>query len=306
MSNIWNKTALLGGDGRQLSAARRLAIPGHETAVWGLAGPPEALGGAVRVLDWRDAVRGAQVILLPIPITGDGVRISTPNVGRSHDGSELRLTHLLDFLTPEQRIFGGRIPPNFRAAAEEKRLKVEDYSANELFQIRNAEPTAEGAIEIALRELPVTLAGTSAAVIGYGRVGHVLAKLLAAIGAHVTVAARKGSDLAWAATEGYLPHRILADEHGSTLGGLGQCRVIFNTVPYRLFTRDVISCLRQDVLFIDLASAPGGFDPQAVEELGMRVIRAPGLPGRCAPETAGEIVADTVIDMMEREGVLRT
>ncbi|MBQ3126410.1 MAG: dipicolinate synthase subunit DpsA, partial [Clostridia bacterium] len=120
------------------------------------------------------------------------------------------------------------------------------------------------------------------------------------------VAARKGSDLAWAELTGYLPHRIAADEGGSTLTALTASRVIFNTVPHWLFTRDVMECLRQDVLLIDLASAPGGIDPQAAEEIGMRVIRAPGLPGKCAPETAGEITADTVIDIVAREGVVRT
>lgn len=306
MSNIWNKTAVLGGDGRQLSAARRLAIGGHEVAVWGLAGPPEAFGSAVRVRDWRDAIRGAQVILLPLPVTGDGVRVNVTTVGPGADGVELRLTHLLEALEPGQRIFGGRIPPNFRASAEDKGIRVEDYSANELFQIRNAVPTAEGAVEIAMRELPVTLAGIEAAVIGYGRIGRVLARLLSSLGARVTVAARKGSDLAWAELTGYLPHRIATDEGGSTLTALTTSRVIFNTVPHWLFTRDVMECLRQDVLLIDLASAPGGIDPQAAEEIGMRVIRAPGLPGKCAPETAGEITADTVIDIVAREGVVRT
>ena len=50
---------------------------------------------------------------------------------------------------------------------------------------------------------------------------------------------------------------------------------------------------------IDLASAPGGVDHQAAEELGIRVIPALSLPGRVAPKTAGEIIKETIYHMME-------
>lgn len=303
MINTWNKTAVLGGDGRQLSAARRLAVPGHEVAVWGLEGTAAAFGGAVRTLDWRDAVRGAGAVLLPLPVSGDGVRINVQPSPQSADPPELRFTHLLEALTPEHRVFAGRIPPNFKTAAEERGIQLHDYSEYELFQIRNALPTAEGAIEIALHELPVTLAGTPAAVIGHGRIGKVLARLLCAMGAKVTVAARKSVDLNWIALEGGRPHRIETVNGISSLEELCDCRVIFNTVPHWLFTRAVLEALRRDVLIVDLASAPGGVDPQAAADCGVRVIRALALPGKCAPETAGEIIADTLIDMMAREGV---
>lgn len=179
-----------------------------------------------------------------------------------------------------------------------------DYSENELFQIRNALPTAEGAVELAMHELPVTLAGTPVAVIGYGRIGKVLAHLLRAMDAEVTVAARKSSDLAWITLNQYRPLRIEPAGGKSSLAALGErCRVIFNTVPHWLFDRAVLSALRPDTLIIDLASSPGGVDPQAASDCGIRVIRALSLPGKCAPQTAGEIIADAVVTMMAREGV---
>lgn len=303
MIDTWNKTAVLGGDRRQLAAARRLAVPGHEVAVWGLEGDSAAFGGAVRTLDWRDAIRGAGAILLPLPVSGDGVRINVQPAPHAADPPELRFTHLLEALSPSHRVFAGRIPPSFKAAAEERGIPLWDYGENELFQIRNALPTAEGAIEIALRELPVTLAGTKAAVIGHGRIGKVLARLLCAMGANVTVAARKSIDLAWITLEGYQPHKIETVDGVSSLEALGDCRVVFNTVPHWLFSRAVLEALRRDVLLIDLASAPGGVDPQAAADCGIRVIRALALPGKCAPETAGDIIADTLAEMMAREGV---
>lgn len=64
-------------------------------------------------------------------------------------------------------------------------------------------PTAEGAIQLAMEELPITLHGARVLVIGYGRLGRVLADRLAGLKARVSVAARRYADLAWAENCGY-------------------------------------------------------------------------------------------------------
>ena len=40
------------------------------------------------------------------------------------------------------------------------------------------------------------------------------------------------------------------------------------------------------------------------EKLGKEVVFALSLPGKCSPVTAGEIIADTVLSYMKREGFL--
>ena len=52
---------------------------------------------------------------------------------------------------------------------------------------------------------------------------------------------------------------------------------------------------------IDLASAPGGVDAEAAERLGIKVISALSLPGKVAPETAGEIIKNTVYNIIKEE-----
>ena len=54
-----------------------------------------------------------------------------------------------------------------------------------------------------------------------------------------------------------------------------------------------------DTILIDLASLPGGIDAAAAEKLGLRMIRALSLPGKVAPKSAGEIIKETVYNMME-------
>ena len=57
-----------------------------------------------------------------------------------------------------------------------------------------------------------------------------------------------------------------------------------------------------NVLVVDLASEPGGTDFAAARALGVRAMHALSLPARFAPETAGELVGRTVLQMIrERE-----
>lgn len=305
MSKFKTKVAVLGGDRRQYSAAHRLDVLGFPVLIWGLPHTTEDMGDIVWASDWRSAVVEADAVLLPLPVSFDGLRINLSLLEQSSPKAinDLRITHLLEAMRRGQTLFCGRISPSCKAYAEEMGFSPIDYSENELFQLRNATPTAEGALELAMHELPITINGTHAAVIGYGRIAQVLAPLLRGMGAEVTVAARKQSDLCRAESFGCRTLRICSYAGQSSLLQLDKrCRVIFNTVPYWLFDRTVLENISPEVLIIDLASAPGGVDPQAANECGIRVIRAPGLPGKCAPVTAGEIIAQTVADYLLPKG----
>jgi len=193
----------------------------------------------------------------------------------------------------------------FVRQAENREVHCIDYFTSELLQRKNALPTVEGAIEIAMRHLPVTLAGTRMAVIGYGRLGELLAYKLVALGACVTVYARREEALARAALYGCDVARIGEDGGTEAFARMDPfTRVIFHTVPVCLFTKEILKELPVHTLFIDLASAPGGIDRTAAEALGIQTVWATSLPGKYAPETAGEIIADTIETILREEGVL--
>ncbi len=50
---------------------------------------------------------------------------------------------------------------------------------------------------------------------------------------------------------------------------------------------------------VNLSPLPSGVDFGAAEARGIRAIHALALPGKTAPETAGEIVAQSVREMLE-------
>ena len=59
--------------------------------------------------------------------------------------------------------------------------------------------------------------------------------------------------------------------------------------------------MQSDALILDLASKPGGVDWDAAQALGRRVVWALSLPGKTAPFTAGEIIAKTILHMLETD-----
>ena len=279
------KIAILGGDDRQIFQAAELKRLGWACDLWGLG------EGADTVGDWKDAARGARAILLPLPASEDGVRIRSPRASNAC----LRFSALLSFLEKDAYIWGGRIPPIWQIFAAERGIQIVDYYEFDALQMKNAVPTVEGAILYALRELPVTLDGSSVAVIGYGRVASLLAERLLALGASVTVYARKERDLLHASLRHMRSVRILGEGADSTLCSIPpDCRMIFNTVPQRIFTEEILCRLPKSCMLMELASPPGGFDPALAEFKGVRCILAPALPGKCFPESAGRILAEVL------------
>ena len=286
------KLALLGGDARQGCLARFLADHGFETAAWGMS-DSGCIGGAVRCRDPVSAMASAAAVILPLPATLDGVTLNSENEER------IKLNKILEYA--DVPFFGGKLSESFRLAASARTRKVIDYFETESLQIKNALPTAEGAISIAMQNLKRTLVGARAAVIGYGRIGKTLADLLLKLGARVTVAARNEQQLAYAQIAGAKTVRIGSDS--SSLKLPDEYDVIFNTVPAGLFDAAQIGKLPENTLLIDLASPPGGVDFAAAKEAGIRAIWALSLPGRYAPEDAGRIIGETLLELFEREGI---
>ncbi len=178
-------------------------------------------------------------------------------------------------------------------------VRGEDFLSREDFAVLNAIATAEGALEIAMREMPITLHGSEALVIGYGRIGKQLCERLSALGARVTASARRDADFAWIAARGY------AAAHSMRLDGtLHRYDAVFNTVPELVLPAERLNELKQACVVIDLASAPGGMDFEAAERLGVRYLWALSLPGKCAPESAARVMRLVLNRILEERGAL--
>ena len=174
----------------------------------------------------------------------------------------------------------------------------EDFLSREDFAILNAIPTAEGALELAMSKMPVTLHGSQTLVVGYGRIGKLLCKNLLALGAHVTASARKDSDFSWMDAHGVRPvHTMKLD------GILHRYDAVFNTIPHLTLTSARLREAKPSCVVIDLASAPGGTDFKAAERLGLCCHWALSLPGKCAPESAARYMRLVLERILSERGV---
>ncbi len=297
----YNKTiTVLGGDTRQVALAEYFAAAGFTVWVWGL--PQTLLPVTILPSDnWQEAVVRADVVVLPLPASPDSKHLNLP-LAVEEQLKPPRVVDIVHALPTHTLLAGGRFSPVLKEIIGQAGVHFFDYFESELLQQKNAIPTAEGAIEVLMREVPRTIRDLPVAVTGFGRVSRALVKLLLAMGARVTVAARKAADLEAACTMGCSTVHIDGKE---ALFALSEgYAAIFNTVPHWLFDEHVLMKFSKDTLLIDLASSPGGIDANAAASLGIRVIWALSLPGKYAPQTAGEIIAETILTYMREEEML--
>ena len=290
MGDFLGKVVFLGGDDRMEVAARCLRTRGWHTVEWGTSEKN------TNECEWQEVVSCADVIILPLPASSDGVRIHMPKVA----DAALRFHSLLREVRKDCVILGGRISPVWKQQAEAENVRLEDYYSFETLQMKNALPTAEGAICLAMNALPVTISGSHFSVIGYGRIASLLAEKLHALGAIVTVYARKPRDLAHAELRG-LRTVCLPDvcTENTVLSFDPACRMVFNTVPVRVLKEPTLQSLPNACILMELASLPGGFDPLIADKLGINWILASALPGKCFPESAGRILAEVFNERLQ-------
>ena len=285
--------AVLGGDLRQMAAAKALCEDGCRVRVFALDTYTGGTEGLVIAGSIAEAAADADIVVLPLPVTKDGERLHCPLTKKT-----ILLSELFDALPEGCRAVGGRVTDEVRVLAKKRRIRLTDYMEREELAVANAVPTAEGALALAMAEVPYTIHGARCLVLGYGRIGKVLARKLSALGARVTAAARKVSDLAWIEADGCtaLPFSALYEDETELPFDL-----VFNTVPKEVLTGTVLQKLPKGVLILDLASAPGGVDRDFAKNAGYRVLWALSLPGKAAPVTAGRILRDSVLAILAEE-----
>ncbi len=235
-------------------------------------GHSEALDYASRAL----ARRGYHICTAPGP---DITHLVLPVPSFDKNGyikGNIPTDTVLNSLPKDVTIIGG----NLQNSLLENYPRI-DLLQDDTYLAQNAAITAHCALRYAINNLPVTLWQCPVLIIGWGRIGKCLARLLAQLGANVSIFARKSTDTAMIKALGYGSETLSLPAYN-----LSRYRVIFNTAPTLLLTRAHLRFCRQDCLKIDLASSLG---IDAAD-----VICARGLPGKDAPESSGKLIADTI------------
>ncbi len=270
-----------GGDLRQVYAANELSRAGHEVSVLGF---DEGLPFDVSIKEC-EYISKAELVVLPLGIK-KGEFLNTPL-----SAEKISFEKFLEQLSKGCTISGGNMSEEEKLLLQGRGFAVSDYFKVEELTAANAVLTAEAALQIAMTE-PISLWNSSCLILGYGRIGRALAKLLVSFGAEVTVMARDAGQRFWADWEGT---KAIRQEQLPFV--LGKQNFIFNTVPNPLLKEKELTLTSEEVLILELASKPYGIDREAAEKLGRQYILASGLPGKHSPKTAGKLIAKTVLDL---------
>jgi len=282
--------AVIGGDLRIIKLVKMLAKEGNMVYTYGLE-KAEELKGINNVLfceKLNKALQSAEIVIGPIPFSSNGKDINSPF---SENTTSIReLMHEMN----AKILIAGNISPEIYDLANDEYIEIIDLMKREELAVLNTIATAEGAIEIAISNTNKIIHGSKILILGFGRIGKVLARKLAGLSAEITCAARKDEDLAWIKAYGHKTTNI------NTLGeNLSPYDIIINTVPHLILTRERLQYVKKDCLLIDLASNPGGIDKKAVKEQDLQLVWALALPGKVAPITTAEIIKETIYNILK-------
>ena len=286
------KYKIVGGDLRSIKLANLIAEDGNEVNIYGFKKAGFELG-IKECDDLHSAIDDSDVVIGPLPCSNDNETLNAP-----FHPEKMYINEVFKKMTKNQLFIAGRISEKIVHLANVYNVYSIDLLEREEMAVLNAIPTAEGAIQIAMEEIPITLHGCNALILGYGRIGKILSKMLNGIGVRVFVEARKYSDIAWIKSYGY--HSVYINELKNYLPDMD---VIFNTIPSIVLDTDMLSKISRDCLIIDLASKPGGVDFDKAKEAGLKTIWALSLPGKVAPVTAAKFIKETVYNIIEELGV---
>lgn len=284
------KFAIIGGDLRTIKLAVMLAKEQNQVYVYGLEKAEELknIKNIEQCESIKKAIQEVEIVIGPIPFSSNGKTINMPFSDR-----EISIREMMHVINAKVLIAGG-ITPEVYEMANDEYIEIIDIMKREELAVLNTIATAEGTIQVAIENTNKIIHGSEILILGFGRIGKVLARKLAGLSAKVTCAARKDEDLAWIQAYGHKATNI------NSIGeNLKLYDIIINTVPHIILNEERLKYIKKDCLLIDLASNPGGIDKKSVKDNKLKFVWALSLPGKVAPITTAEFIKDTIYNIIK-------
>ena len=296
--------SIIGGDLRLVNLAKQFADDKCEVFVFGMENSEEIEEDRriIKCNTLEMAIKKSQILIGSIPFSRDNEEMYA-----TFSKENIKIDDLINFQSEtfmpkdmnkdnsilNKTFIAGNISNNVKEKLEKRFEKVIDIMKEEQLVVLNTIATAEGAIDVAIQNTDIIIHGSKVLILGFGRVAKVVAKKFNGISARVTCAARKNTDLAWIKTLGYEAVNIndLKDD-------LKKYDIIINTVPQMIIDKEEMQYMKKNVLLIDLASSPGGINPEDAQKLNLNFVWALALPGKIAPITSAKFIKETIYTVL--------
>ncbi|MBQ7822465.1 MAG: hypothetical protein IJ391_09330 [Clostridia bacterium] len=268
------KFVFLGGDSRAVAAHKYLLSLGYDSLILNVETNADAVSG-----EYIKYARRADVLVLPAPLTIDGVHI------RGSCGVDV--ADIFSVLAAGTVVFAGGLPSIYKKPGS----RYINYLEDEKYVLEMAYLTAEGTLGYLLSEYPRALRDSKIVITGWGRIAKYLHRLLTYFTNQITVVLRR---------EDIISELMHSGQSACNFELLGEvcanADIVINTVPSEVISKQVIDLMDCDICLIDLASKPGGIDFPYARELGLEPVHLLSLPGKCAPVTAGDMLSKCILN----------
>ncbi len=295
--------SIIGGDLRSVRLVENYAAEGNTIYTFGLenynwkenttSSSEEKNSEIVLCENLSEAMEKSNIVIGGIPFSRDGIKLNAPFARK-----EILIENFKKNLNGK-KFFAGRIlEENFgteeNASEDKPKIQMYDLLKDDELTILNAIPTVEGAIKIAIDEREETIHESNVLVCGYGRIGKIACDRFSKLGANVYCTARKETDLAWIREKRFIPLT-----YPEVINFASRFDIVINTVPTLIIKKEELDAFNKDVLLIELASLPGGFDKEYIKQKGLKLITAPGIPGKEMPKTAAKYIKKVIDKILD-------
>ena len=267
---------IIGGDLRSFFLAKILSKEKNEVKLYGF----DKLENFKECEKYDEMIRTSNNIVLPIPFSKDNQYVNMP-----FSNKDIAIREIFYYLE-NKTIFVGNIHQELKEELHRKHNQVIDFMEKEEFAIFNAIPTAEATIEIILKNTKKILQNSNCFIMGFGRIGKVLADRLKGLSAKVTCMITNEVERAWAVAYGY--ETISIENLQKNCTKLKQYDIIINTIP-KIILKEELKEFKKETLVIDLASKPYGIDRKIAEQEKLNFIEALGLPRKISTNDISKI-----------------
>ena len=263
----------IGGDLRQIYAAKTLFEKGYEVSFYGFEKFDRMPKEFLAFNNLKIALILSDIIVLPTPLMKNGV------LNMPFSEQIISFEDFSQYLNKDKTVFGGKVGSSIKSYLENKSVKCFDFLEDEEINLQNSYLTAEGAVGEILNFYGETLHSKNILITGFGRISKSLIRLLCAFKANITVGARKSSDLTLARLLGCKSRFI------SGIESFEGFDLIINTVPVKLFSNNLLES--SSVPYIELANF------EKIKNENYHTF--PGIPGKNFPVSAGKLNAHFII-----------
>lgn len=267
---------IIGGDLRSFFLAKILSKEKNEVKLYGF----DKLENFKECEKYDEMIRTSNNIVLPIPFSKDNQYVNMP-----FSNKDIAIREIFYYLE-NKTIFVGNIHQELKEELHRKHNQVIDFMEKEEFAILNAIPTAEATIEIILKNTKKILQNSNCFIMGFGRIGKILADRLKGLSAKVTCMITNEVERAWAVAYGY--ETISIENLQKNCTKLKQYDIIINTIP-KIILKEELKEFKKETLVIDLASKPYGIDRKIAEQEKLNFIEALGLPRKISTNDISKI-----------------